>query len=100
MIQFSKRRSAESLVNMFSWALATRANAAVSRLVPTTGMVPGCEESRNFCGCLLRKCPAGLPVPPLDAYCFLPILLSLELPGLVLHLQTEMVAHKGQINLQ
>ena len=62
-------------------------------------MVPRCEESRNFRGCLLRKCPAGFPLPPLNAYCLLPILLLLELPSSVLHLQTAMVTHKGEINL-
>ena len=77
------RRSEESLVKEPLFALAIHANAAVRGLlvVPTTGTVPGCEDSRSFSGCSVRKCHAGVLVPPLQAYCFLPIVISIRPPS-------------------
>ena len=48
------------------------AKADSSGLALAIGTVPGWEDSRNFLGCLLRKCPAGFAVPPLLTYCLEP----------------------------
>ena len=61
-----------------SLALTPRVKAAVRELVPATGMVPGWEQSRSFRQCLFPRWPAGLLVPPLETYRFLPILYKLE----------------------